>query len=188
MMGIGGKSDNYSLSDRPGWLRLTCDAETLDDRTSPTFVGRRQRHFKCRAAAFLDFEPEVDEQEAGLTAFMNDRHHYEIAVTRRTGQRQIIVRRRIGSLQQIVAQAPIPSGPVELAIEADRDWYTLRCAVPGEPSIALARGETRYLSSEVGGMFTGVYLAMYATGAGLPGSAKAYFDWFNYRDLSEDGP
>ncbi|MFW5980931.1 MAG: glycoside hydrolase family 43 protein, partial [Halanaerobiaceae bacterium] len=41
-------------------------------------------------------------------------------------------------------------------------------------------GETRYLSSEVAGGFTGVYLAMYATGNGEETSVPADFDWFEY--------
>ncbi len=171
---------DWSLTDRPGWLRLAGSAVTLDDADSPAFVGRRQRHFNCRAAALLDFNPQRDGEEAGLTALMNERHHYEIAVARKEGERRVIVRRRIGSLAAVVAQERVGDGPIILSVEADRDWYRFAYALPGRALKALASGETRYLSTEVAGGFTGVYLGMYAPGNGAPSRTPAFFDWFDY--------
>ena len=171
---------DYSLSECPGWLRLRGSATRLDEAGSPTFVGRRQQHFECRAAALLDFTPEQEGDEAGLVAWMNERHHYEVAILRQNGVRQVILRRRIGSLQMIVASRPAPEGPVELSVDADQDWYSFAFARPGGEATELGGGEVRYLSVEAGGMFTGVYLAMYAQGEGRPCSAPADFDWFNY--------
>lgn len=36
------------------------------------------------------------------------------------------------------------------------------------------------LASEVAGGFTGVFIAMYATGNGTRSMSPAYFDWFDY--------
>ena len=47
----------------------------------------------------------------------------------------------------------------------------------------LARGSTRYLSTEVAGGFTGVYLGMYATSNGQERTAPADFDWFEYHPI-----
>jgi len=173
--------EDWSLAGRPGWLRLTGSAFTLSDKASPAFVGQRQCHFECRAATYLEFDPQVDGEEAGLVARMNERHHYEIAVTRRDGVRCVIVRRRIGTLQAVVAQGPLEPGPVQLEIAATHDQYTFSYAQNGQSFQPLASGETRYLSTEVAGGFTGVYLAMYATGNGRPCTVPAYFDWFDYK-------
>ena len=97
------KEEDWSLNDRSGFMRLTCSAVTLDDSDSPAFIGRRQKHFNCRVQTELSFSPESEKEEAGLTAFMNERHHYEIAVTRLAKERRVIVRRRIGGLSAIVA-------------------------------------------------------------------------------------
>jgi xylan 1,4-beta-xylosidase len=165
---------NWSLDERPGYLRLSGTGVTLDDVDSPAFMGRRQQHVNCYAAAVLDFDPQHAGDEAGLTALMNERHHYEIAVTLIDGQRTVIVRQRTGSLKAVVAQQPIDPGPVTLRISADRDRYTFSYALMDGQSAALASGETRYLSKEVADGFTGVYFGMYATGS------PAYFDWFDY--------
>jgi alpha-N-arabinofuranosidase len=184
---------SYSLSDRPGWLRLSCSKMDLNGTESPSFVGRRQQHFACRAAALMDFSPNFEGDEAGLTVFMNRKHHYEIAVTREGTGRCILVRRRIGELISVAARAPIPEGEIILEIEAETGRYTFSYGLPDGESQRLAIGESRYLSSEVAGGFTGVYLAMYASAAKTAPSdstapsaaAAAYFDWFEYRPISK---
>jgi len=172
--------ENWSLTDRPGWLRLNGSAARLDDIASPAFIGRRQRHFDCRVRTLLDFNPRLEGEEAGLTVLMNEKHHYEIAVTRLDGQRCIIVRRRIGSLSMIVSRIAVVDGPVTLGIAAEPLRYRFTFTLgEGEPRI-LAEGETYYLSKEVAGGFTGVYFGLYATGNGRRGMTPAYFDWFEY--------
>jgi len=69
-----------------------------------------------------------------------------------------------------------------LAIEADRDSYVFSCGPTENDLGPLGAGETRYLSTEVAGGFTGVYFAMYATGNGAPCQQPADFDWFDYHE------
>jgi len=173
----------WSLSERPGWLRLYGAATGLDEAGSPAWVGRRQEHFDLRASTRLEFDPQADNEEAGLVVWMNERHHYELALTRRAGQLSVVVRRRIGSLSSEVACRPVPPGPLLLSVEASRDVYVFSIAPEVGPAVDLARAETRYLATEVAGGFTGVYLAMYATGSGQPCASPADFDWFEYNSL-----
>ena len=170
----------WSLSDRRGWLRLTGSRVTLDDAGVHTFVGRRQQHFDCHMAARLDFQPGSEDQEAGVTVFMDEKHHYDLAVHWHSDARQAIVRHRIGSLVCVVAQKALPPGPVTLHVDANREWYTFSVDMPGGKRVVLASGETRYLSPEVAGGFTGVYFGMYAQNSGDQPCAPAYFDWFDY--------
>lgn len=172
---------DWSLNERPGWLRLNGSAVTLSDLASPAFLGRRQQHFRCRAACLIEFEPRTGNEEAGLTALANATHHYDIAVTVLDGKRTVIVRRRIGDLEAVVARAPLGEGPVTLRIDAADLEYTFSCAESGRSMQRLATGASRHLATEVCGGFTGVYLGMYATGAGRPASVPADFDWFDYR-------
>jgi xylan 1,4-beta-xylosidase len=170
----------WSLTERPGWLRLYGSAQGLDEVGSPAWVGRRQEHFDLRAAARLEFQPQAENEEAGLTVWMNERHHYDVLLTLRAGQRCVIVRRRIGSLSVEVACRPVAEGALVLSVQADRNSYVFSAAPEGGQEIELARGETRYLSSEVASGFTGVYLAAAASGNGKPCADPADFDWFEY--------
>lgn len=170
------RAADWSLTAQPGHLRLNGSPVTLDAQDSPAWVGRRQQHLNAVARCRLDFAPAADHEEAGLTAYMNPRHHYEIAVQ----GRRVIVRRRIGSLAAEVASVPAPGGPLELGILAEPHRYRF---LLGDQ--CLAEGETRYLATEVASGFTGVYLAMYATGNGSRSSIPADFDWFDYEPGKE---
>lgn len=173
-------AQDWSLTERPGWLRLYGSSLTLDDQDSPAFIGRRQQHFSCKVKALLDFTPQYEGEEAGLVIMANEKHHYEIAITRVDSVRRIIVRRRIGDLVAIVASQTIDDSPVELEIQASAEMYTFACTLTGQSSRKLATGAARYLSSEVAASFTGVYLGMYATGKGKASRTPADFDWFEY--------
>jgi len=98
----------------------------------------------------------------------------------RDGKRCAVVRRRIGSLVAEVGCTLLPSGSVELRILADKTTYRFLAGAPGKP-VEIASGETRYFSTQVAGGYTGVYFGLYATAHGVPGTAKASFDWFEYR-------
>lgn len=178
----------YSLRERPGYLRLRGSADGLDDVASPTWVGRRQCHFAVHAATCLEFDPRTEREEAGLVVRMNERHHYEIFFTLRHGRPHVVVRRRIGKLQAEVAAvtvSPDEASRLVLAVDADRDTYTFSYGREHGPLRPLADGETRYLSTEVAGGFTGVYLAMYASGNGAPCQHPADFDWFDYCERAD---
>lgn len=70
-----------------------------------------------------------------------------------------------------------------LTIRTDRQSYTFGFSINNAQPLTLTTGETRYLSTEVAGGFTGVYFAMYATGNGRVSQTPAFFNWFDYRVL-----
>ena len=186
------RPEDASLSERKGWLCLKGSAVSLNEADSPAWVGCRQEHFEVNLTAKMEFAPGADNEEAGLVVWMNERHHYEVAVTRREGRLVALVRRRIGSLIAEVAKQEIAPGPITLELTADRNLYTF-AVQPAHPAsrpnfgeglrIELAQAETKYLATEVAGGFTGVYFALYATGNGAPCVSPAFFDWFEYRSL-----
>lgn len=177
-------SPGVSLSENPGFLTLRGSAIGLDDQDTPAFVGRRLEHFVFRAEAPFHFEPTQDGEEAGLTILMNHRHHYEIAVACLGGHKSLLFRRRIGSLWKVEATAPCPPGPVVLGVEGTATVWKFTYRI-GSTTVVLGEGETRYLSTEVGGAFTGTFVGLYATGNGRPCQNAARVDWFEYRPTSD---
>ena len=164
----------------PGALRLLGTSARLDDGPPVTFVGRRQEHLVCEAAAHLDFEPAADGEEAGLAVWMNPSHHYDLFVTRQDGRRRVVVRRRIGSLVADVAGVAVEPGLLTLTVDAAPEGYNFGVTGAGGEQQVLATGEARYLAPEVAGGFTGVYFALYASGSGGATPAPAFFEWFDY--------
>lgn len=173
--------ENWSLSEKSGSLTLYGSPVTLNEASSPAFVGRRQQHFDCRVATHLTFAPQQDGEEAGITVFMNERFHYEMAVTRIAGERKLIFRRRLGTLWKIENEIPRSSDSVILTIQADKTDYVFGFSESGKEPFWFGKGECGLLSTEVAGGFTGVFIAMYATGNGMRSISPAHFDWFDYQ-------
>jgi len=178
---------SYSLDTRPGWLTLRGEAVSLGAEASPTWVGRRQEHLSCRVATLLDFVPGRDGEEAGISLYMNPDHRYEIAVGRANGRRQVFVRQRVGPrLEAITASLPIDGEePVLLQVDATPEEYAFSFGIAGSgrPQAAtapLGKARARYLSSEVAGGFTGVFIGLYSTGNGQASPVPAHFDWLDY--------
>jgi xylan 1,4-beta-xylosidase len=178
---------SYALDARPGWLTLRGTATTLGEAASPTWVGRRQEQMAVRAATLLDFVPTREGEEAGLSLYMNPDHRYELAIGRVDGHRQVLVRQRIGKdLEAVTASSPLDdASPVVLQVEATPTEYRFSFAavdIHREPAPLqpLGRAAVRYLSSEVAGGFTGVFIGLYATGWRSAAAAAAHFEWFDY--------
>jgi xylan 1,4-beta-xylosidase len=177
---------DYSLTEYPGYLRLKGSALTMSDQDSPAFVGRRQTDFNCTVSTLLEFEPESDNEEAGLVARQNDRFHYDLGVTLRENKRQIFLRKVVDSkVIEPIRYVDIQPGPVTLSIRANPLSYEFFCTSSSGEKQSLGTALTKDLSVEVIGFehgmcFTGVYFGMYATGNGEKCTSPADFDWFEY--------
>jgi beta-xylosidase len=190
---------SWSLTERPGWLTLFAAGPTLD-RSGATIIGRRQQHHDCRASTRVD----PGTGRAGLTIRIDEAHHYDLEVSGGTAR----VTGRVGPFHEVIAECPVPAGPVELTITT-RTTNPLppavtsadQLAVPGAPlgvkpagpdtvafavdtgdgPAVLAELDGRYLSTEVAAGFTGRVIGMYVT------EASAAFDWFDYTSCPVDG-
>ncbi|WP_438350757.1 glycoside hydrolase family 43 protein [Paenibacillus sp. FA6] len=172
---------SWSLQERPGYLVLHGQQTSLNEIGSPAFVGRRLSHFTCKMEAKMDFEPLNDGEEAGLTVYMNQKHHYDLAVRSIQGRKMIVFRRTVGSLK-VEEIRDCPEGPIVLQIQALPDKIIASICTPEIEPIEMGWGETHFLSTEMAGGFTGVFVAMYATSE-TEQSTPALFDWFDYEPV-----
>ncbi len=171
--------ESWSLTERPGSLTLRCLPGTLSDTVPMSFLGIRQQHFRAHAEARIDFDPEARE-EAGLAVVMNERYHSSLSiVSAREGGRAVVLRRRIGSVAVETGRVLIGSGPVRLSLQTEEEWY--RFLVDTEAgTVEVGRAETRHHATELAGGFTGVFIALFASGNGTEATTRAYVDRFTY--------
>lgn len=182
---------NYSLSAKPGSLRLLGSAVTLTNVDTPTFIGRPQTALHCRAATKLSFTPQTPNEEAGLVLRGNDRNHYEIGLTQHAETRKVFFRKVLdGKTVTPVAYLDVPAGDVVLSVKAQPLRYEFFFQAADGKEIHLGSAATRDLSTEqintqkdTGFNFTGVYFGLFATGNGQPCAAPADFDWFEFQPL-----
>ena len=170
--------ESWSLHESPGNLMLRGNKASLDEAGTPAFVGRRLCHLSCSIAALLNYEPVRDGEEAGLTVYMNEKYHYDLAVKLKEGRKVIVFRRTVGSLRT-ESVLDCPAGSVILKLEARPEWFSFSVQPDQSDELELGSGESHLLSTEVAGGFTGVIVAMYAVCEAGQGSPARY-DWFDY--------
>jgi len=147
-------------------LQLRGNAVKLSEDKPKAWLGRRQEHFFFSAEAEFYFSPTQNEEEVGLSIYMNPGHHYEIVMTRLNDENCVIVRRRIGSLSAVEAKIPIDTERFSLRIDGDQEWYRFFYAPYEGKMKQIGMGEAAYLTTEVGGCLTGNYIALFSSGNG----------------------
>jgi xylan 1,4-beta-xylosidase len=183
---------DYSLTAKPGALRLHGAAATLNDLASPTFIGRRQTAFNCRAATKISFTPGAANEEAGLVLRGNDQNHCQIVIAQRDGKRQVALRQTsAGKIVTPEVFYDVPDGDLILSVTALPLEYNFAVQTAAGKTIQLGTARTRELSTETltaqpraNFNFTGVYIGLFATGNGQRSTASANFDWFEYQSLA----
>jgi xylan 1,4-beta-xylosidase len=171
---------NYSLVERPGYMRLKGSAIRIGETGSPTFVGRRLQDMYFSALTRLDFNPEKENEEAGMI-LLNNGTHFDIMVGRSGGKRILTVKLQFGSVIHESDRIEIKPGPVDLKIEGSRSGFTFSFSQGSEDFKDILSVDSKYLSSETVGGFTGVFVGLYTTGNGTACKASADYDWFEYR-------
>lgn len=145
---------NYAFTEHS--LKLKGTTITLDDVASPTFAALRQQEF--HEEIYCDIAP--GRQQAGICFYMDEKHHYEIIADGNEGN--IFLRQRIGVLCHDNDKVAVTEDCCRVHIIADNLQYHFYLVNTTGEETALGAAETRYLSSEVAGGFTGVVMGFFA--------------------------
>ena len=176
-------ADDWSLSARPGWLRLNGSAISFKEKDSPALVCRRQTAFDMAASAKLSFTPTAPNEEAGLVVHANAKNYYKLVVTQADGRRVVRFDKVLKDKLVPVAVKPLLDGDVVLRITATGLEYRFWIQPHGQPAEQIGGAPTKDLANEsTGGGFTGVFLGMYTSGNGLKNANPSDFDWFDYEE------
>jgi xylan 1,4-beta-xylosidase len=172
-------ANNYSLTARKGYLRLTGSEQTIEDHKSPTFVGRRIQDMYFSAATQVEFDPAAGNEEAGMI-LLNNGVHFDLLIKQSKGRRVLVSRLRFGSVIHESEETMLKPGSVKLVIKGERSSYSFLYSQANEPAKEIIKVDSKYLSSETVGGFTGVYVGLYATGNGKASTTGADYGWFEY--------
>jgi xylan 1,4-beta-xylosidase len=114
----------FSLTDRPGYLRLY-GRESIGSRFTQSLVARRQQAFRYAAETIVDFSPSNFQQAAGLICYYNStKFHFFQITADDSGKRQIQVLSavpQVGDCSLITEPVEIPPGPVGLRVDVDHE-------------------------------------------------------------------
>ena len=160
-----------SFAERPGWLTVRGEAETLDD-FYPTMVARRQQHHSCAIKVAVD----LPQLARPVSPFIWMRSITAKSPSTTTRWWSSV---RIGPVRSTLAESPRPAGKIALRIDIQPGGWgpdRIRFGVEDDAgNVAnLAEIDGRYFSTQVATGFTGRVVGMYAVGC------DAAFDWFDY--------
>jgi alpha-N-arabinofuranosidase len=149
--------ENYELGQNQAVLHGS--SVTLNDVDTPTFIGLRQRDFNMK----LEVELSLDAGEAGVTIYACEQEHYEVALRKTVAGFEVVVRLNIGGVHHEEVAVPVDGNSAKLMVRADSLTYHFYVVQQGQ-ELRLSIGQSKYLSTEVSGGFTGVMLGLYAEG------------------------
>lgn len=164
-------TENYLFNENK--LKLKGTEVTLDKVDSPTFIGIRQKDFN----AVISCDICISEGEAGITLYMDENHHYDLAIRKAENGYEVIERLNIGDIKSIEKSVYLKNeNNASLVINANNNYYSFYIKAEGK-EILLGTAQTRYLSTEVASGFTGVIIGLYACGA----SSCDYAEFTNFK-------
>ena len=160
----------FETTSRPGWLTIRARSASLEGRSQPSFVGRRQQHAWATATAAMRYRPLVVGDKAGIVAFQSDDYWYFLGVTLEAGRPVVRLEERAGPRTQgatvVLATAPLETSSdstLYLRIAARGASYDFSYAYRPERWLLLkGDADGTILSTRVAGGFVGTMLGMYA--------------------------
>lgn len=173
------EKNNYSLSERPGYFRLKGAAATLSTQATSSFIGKRVNDLNYTATTRLEFDPQEENEEAGII-LLNNGTHFDLMVINEDGQRYLQAKLQFGRVTHTSEKVKLEPGPVDLRIKGETLTYAFEFSQNDSDFKEIEKIESRYLSTETVGGFTGVYIGFNATGNGETSKSNADYDWFEY--------
>lgn len=150
--------ENYNLTDKCFELKGT--DITLNDTASPTFIALRQKEFFGTVKCKLNLNGDC----AGITVYMCEEEHYDIAIVKEGGKTYAMLKLNIGNIKHNERIIEIQeSGDLTLIVDFNNYNYNFSVEQNGK-NYELGFGMAKYLSSEISSPFTGVVFGLYAIG------------------------
>ena len=165
--------DLYSLTDKPGYLKLICSEVKSTGNHTPAFIGRRLHHHKFSAQTRMYFSPSKVSESAGLLLFKDERHQYYFKVSKDGVALQKVEFEMVAEngkplrLSQIsgnlVSVNPGRFSFIDLKVTSDGETFSFWYSPNGKKwTLLVDRVDASYLTSASAGGFTGTLIGPYA--------------------------
>lgn len=175
-------TSNYKLKNKR--LQLIASDYDLNSMGQPTAVFRRQQHINFLAETSVQLSQSRIGDNAGLTLYMDTDSHYDIVIRRCQKGYEIVLRCRLHDLDIDIASRRIAVDNATLRVTGNSEHYQFSFSTDqGKSFIDLGKLNTRYISTESAGGFTGVMIGMHCCKKEKASTAAASFKYFDYKPL-----
>lgn len=177
----------WSLTERPGFMRLWTRDGRLFERRAKNTLLRREEELSYTASTKLEFNPTKDGEEAGLTCYYSTATYVRWSLCYENGRKlQLVINRNKG--EEVMATVDhVLEGPIYLRVEVDKLTRSFYYSMDGtEWVLGGILKNCIYLCDE--GVpedrkrHTGTLVGIYANNGGCGSRIAADFDFFSYEN------
>ncbi|CAH1207550.1 Non-reducing end alpha-L-arabinofuranosidase BoGH43B [Paenibacillus allorhizoplanae] len=179
------RGDFWSLTERPGHLRLRLKPDSITKFENPSFVGRRQQHFSFAVRTSVAFTPGSPHEAAGLVLLQNNDFQFRLEISMNESSQTILrLVRRENGIETVLASCKLHADRVYLKVEALEQSLRFDYAEIAEAWTLLCdHVDATILSADKAGGFVGAYIGLFAESNGGQCKNQADFDYFEYVEL-----
>lgn len=178
------KEENYSLSARPGYLRMKLDADTISSKGNPSYVCRRQLSFDFVAKTSVTFEPASENENAGLVIYQSQSFNYQFLIGKKGEKTMLSLVKTYKDEEETIATALLDKFYPDMFLRLSQEGQDLTFSYSTDDKTFRTLADhvdARMLSTDVAGGFVGTTIGIYATANGQASNTVADFDYFMYK-------
>ena len=175
--------ENYSLTDKKGYLSLRCSKDILSSSGNPSYVCQRQKDFNFRFETAMEFSPASIKEQAGIAIFQCENSNYQCLVSTDGRTTVSTVLRTWKDETTILKSVSLEHtcNRLTLRLEARLQDLSFQYSTDGTDFITIVDHiDGRILCTDATGGFVGNTLGVYATSNGEDSDTFAYFDYVRY--------
>ncbi len=178
---------SWSLTERPGFLRIwTRDGQLFERRAKNTLL-RREQELSYTAQTCVEYYPDRDGEQAGLTCYYSTATYARCALCWENGRKLQLVINRCDGEELIAEVSDVEERPVYLKVDVNKLTRSFYYSYDGQEwSLIGTLEDCVYLCDEgVAGdpkRHTGTLVGIYANNGGCGARKPADFDFFYYND------
>jgi len=170
----------YSLTARPGFLRLFTRPEKLNELGYPSYLGLRQKDYQFKFSAGIDFVPANEEESAGVVLYQNQYNHLAVEIILENGNRYIRVRHHINDDTAKTTQMKISKTDfVEINLIARNQLAEVWISCEGEKLLVEKEISLIPYTTEEAGGFVGCTAGVFSTSNGKASTNYADVAWMD---------
>ena len=180
----------YSLSARPGYLRLYAAPGTITQTQPCAYLGVRQSSYDATVCCGMEFMPQGTET-AGLVLYQNHENHLRIeiaasdAANAGDGGRLIRVTEHVHGGDCVAAEYPVcATGMIALSLRLHEQKGSVCIKEHGVSGQIADDLDLLAYTTEAAGGFVGCTVGMYASGNGMDSDNYADVKYFTYKNDS----
>ena len=175
--------DIYSLTERPGFLRLFTRPERAEEMCYPSYLGLRQKDYSFKVNTGVDFTPANENECGGLVLFQNHANHLTLEIVLKGGKKVIQVRKTVKGEETVTASAEVNEDVVTIELQAKAQKADAYLVENGKHTLLEAGIDLLPYTTEEAGGFVGCTVGMYTSSNGKPSDNHCDFAWLTLEKI-----